>query len=299
LAANIGDADVEVIVVDGLHSSDRTARISDAVDGRFAVSHVHAKPTPYNGPHRLTQRDYFAAASARNTGVVHASQPYVVFADDAAVLMPGWWREVRQAARDEYVVAGAYQKRWEMVVERGALLRGRLDADGIDPRWQHGSDAGALPAHGGYLYGCSFGIPRAVLLAVNGLDELCDPIGSEDSQLGTRLEYLGVKVRYNRRMLTVESQELHRQPGVLLRVDKATDRDTYMRRLREFGLIQRAVEGRFDSSHMIVDVLHGTRQTQALGNYYHLRILCPGNINQTVHHFPRTHWFDRQPLADM
>src|SRR5215468_10928064 len=99
LAANIGDADVEVIVVDGLYSSDRTARVSETVNGRFAVSHVRAKPTPYNGPHRLTQRDYFAASSARNTGVVHASRPYLVFTDDAAVLMPEWWREVWQAAR--------------------------------------------------------------------------------------------------------------------------------------------------------------------------------------------------------
>lgn len=155
LAMNIGDADVEVIVVDGLHSSDRTDRISEAVHGRFAACHVPAKPTPYNGPHRLTQRDYFASASARNTGVVHASRSYVVFADDAAVLMPGWGGEVRHAARDEYVVAGAYQKRWEMMVERGALVRGRLDAGGTDSRWHQCSDTGAVPAHGSQLFGCS------------------------------------------------------------------------------------------------------------------------------------------------
>ena len=140
---------------------------------------------------------------------------------------------------------------------------------------------------------------QLLLLAVNGLDELGDLVGGEDSQPGTRLEYLGVEVRYSRRMLTVESQELHRQPGALLRVDKVTDRETYMRRLRAFGLRRRAVEGRCDSSHMLVDLLHGTRQVHALGNYYHLRILSPRNIDQTVHHLPRTHWFDGQPLAEM
>ena len=277
----------------------RTDRLSEAVRGRFAARHVPAKPTPYNGPHRLTQRDYFAPASARNTGVVHASRSYIAFSDDAAVLVPGWWGEVRQAARDEYVVAGAYRKRWEMVVERDALVRGRLDAGGTDGRWHQGSDTGAVPAHGSQLFGCSFGIPRGLLLAVNGLDELCDLVGGVDSQLGTPLEYFGVEVRYSRRMLTVESQELHQQPGALLRVDKVTDRETYMRRLRAFGLARRAVEGRCDSSHMLVDLLHGTRQVHALGNYCHLLILSSRNIDQTVHHFPRTHWFDGQPLAEM
>jgi len=201
---------------------------------------------------------------------------------------------VRHAARDEYVVAGAYQKRWEMVVERGALVRGRLDAGGTDSRWHQGCDTGAVPAPWQPVVRV-----QLLLLAVNGLDELGDLVGGEDSQPGTRLEYLGVEVRYSRRMLTVESQELHRQPGALLRVDKVTDRETYMRRLRAFGLHRRAVEGRCDSSHMLVDLLHGTRQVHALGNYYRLRILSPRNIDQTVHHFPRPHWFDGQPLAEM
>lgn len=299
LAVSIDDADVEVIVVDGLHSPGRTARINGAVGGRFAVRHVPAKPTPYNGPHRLTRRDYFAAASARNTGVVYASRPYIVFVDDAAVLMPGWWRAVREAASDEYVVAGTYQKRWEMIVERGVLVGSRPDPLGMDSRWHDGDDARAVPVRGSQLFGCSFGIPRDVLLAVNGLDELCDLVGGEDSHLGARLEHLGIPVRYSRRMLTVESHELHRQPGVFTRMDKTMDQETYMRRLRRFGLARRSVEGRHDSSHMIVDLLYGTRQVRSLGNYYHLRILNERNIDQTVHNFPRTHWFDGQPLEEM
>lgn len=82
-------------------------------------------------------------------------------------------------------------------------------------------------------------------------------------------------------------------------LDKATDPATCMRRLRGVGLARRATDGRWDNSHMIVDVLHGTRQVQALGNPYHLRILSPRNMGETRHHFPRTHWFDGQPLAEM
>lgn len=47
------------------------------------------------------------------------------------------------------------------------------------------------------------------------------------------------------------------------------------------------------------DVLHGTRQVQALGNPYHLRILRPGNLDETRRHFPSTHCFDGQPLAEL
>jgi glycosyltransferase involved in cell wall biosynthesis len=280
-------------------SGSRTARISEAVGGRFAVRRLPAKPTPSNGPHQLTRRDYFAAASARNTGVVHASRPYIVFVDDASVLMPGWWRAVREAADHEYVAAGAYQKCRGMVVERGALLDRRPDPVGIDSRWHQGSETRAVPVRGSQLFGRSFGVPRDALLAVNGLDELCDAVGGKDSHLGVRLEHLGFTVQYSRRMLTVESEELHLQPGGLRRLDKTTDRETYLRRLQQFGLTRRSFDGPYDSSHMIVDVLYGTRQVHSLGNYYHLRILRGRNISQTAHNFPRTHWFDGQPLDQM
>jgi hypothetical protein len=95
------------------------------------------------------------------------------------------------------------------------------------------------------------------------------------------------------------SEELHLQPGGLRRLDKTTDRETYLRRLQQFGLTRRSFDGPYDSSHMIVDVLYGTRQVHSLGNYYHLRILRARNISQTAHNFPRTHWFDGQPLDQM
>jgi len=39
---------------------------------------------------------------------------------------------------------------------------------------------------------------------LNGYDELCDPVGGEDYQLGLRIEFAGVPIFYCRAMLAVE-----------------------------------------------------------------------------------------------
>ena len=291
--------EVDVILVDGRFSAERGARFAAQAGGRFGFSHVPAKPSPYNGPHRLTTTQYHACASARNTGIVHAQRPYVVFADDASVPMPGWWREARHAAHHGYVVAGAYKKAWEMEVVDGGLVASRIEPEGIDTRWELGSDEGIVRIGGGQLYGASFGAPRELLVAVNGADEICDSIGGEDYHLGIRMEFAGAPIFYSRRMLTIESEELHRQGEPLLRLDPTADPDTYMERLRRFGVEQRSTDGGFDSSHMILDLLYGARATRSVGNYYDLAELTPADLPGLAERLPELHWFDGRPLAEM
>jgi hypothetical protein len=300
LAAQLVEGDeLEVIFVDGRHSPHRTADLERVVGGRFSFRHVAPKPTPYNGPHRLTGRDYFSAASARNTGVIYGRKPYVVFVDDACVLMPGWLDEVRNAARDRCVIGGAYWKRWEMVVDRGMLISSRNDQTGRDTRWSFGESDRLVKIRGGQLFGCSCGLPRELLLEVNGYGELCDSIGGEDWELGLRLEQSGAPVYYSRRMLTIESEELHRQGEPPLKLDKLTDERSYMRRLRDFGVKRRTTSGRCDSSHMLIDICCGTRSVRNVGNYYELSDLDEAGLLGLVEHMPRQHWFDLQPLSEM
>ncbi len=293
------DDDLELIFVDGLLSSERELELRRAVAGRFEYRHLAAKPSPYRGPHRLTSRDCFAAASARNTGIVYATKPYVVFVDDASVLMPGWLDEVRKAARGGYVVTGAYEKYWEMAVEDGILVAGRGEPQGRDVRWEQGDEERAVQIGGGQLYGCSCGAPRDLLVAVNGFDELCDPIGGEDWHLGLRLDWFGAPIYYDRAMLTIESEELHREGEPALRVDKAADAQFYMQRLLDFGVEERSSDGNYDSSHLVLDVLYGTHEVRSIGNYYDLAELNEANLLDTIARFPRYHWFDQQPLDEM
>jgi hypothetical protein len=299
LANQISDEDVEVIVVDGQFCEGRTARFEEAVAGRFALRHVAAKPTPLNGPHRLTSIEYFAASSARNTGVVYASKPYVVFVDDASVPMPGWWSEVVEAARHQYLVGGAYQKHREMRVERGTLVSSRSEQSGIDTRWDLGDDRRVVPLPGQQLYGSSLGIPRVVLLEVNGFDELCDSIAGEDYQLGLRLENAGHRIFYSRRMLTIESEEHHAGGPILIRLNQTLPEREYMERLREFGVDRRTTDGPFDSTYMILDILYGRDQRASLGNPYKLSRLAPEQLAMLTEVFPQRYWFSGQALSEL
>jgi len=292
-------ADVEVIVVDGRFREERGARFEGDAGGRFALRHVAAKPSPYQGPYRRTSSDCFAAASARNTGLVHARAPYVVFVDDCSVPMPGWWRAVERAAAHGEVVGGAYQKRWAMRVEDGLLAASRVDDSGIDTRWPLGDDSRPMRVHGGQLYGASFGAPRGLLLSINGMDEQCDTIGYEDVQLGLRLAHAGATILYDRSMLTIESIELGNAGPVLLRVDPELPEREYLDRLAGFGVTRRPTQGRFDASHMILDVVLGTGSWATHGNCYWLADLAPDRYGEMVRRFPDTHWFDECPLATM
>jgi hypothetical protein len=283
-----GDQDkVEVVVVDGLACEERRRAFEAAAHGRFAIRVVPAKPTPWNGPYRLTGHEYHGAASARNTGIVCSTAPYVVFQDDCSIVLPGWWREARQAARHR-----------RMVVENGALVRSRAAVEGVDRRWRLGDDAAAVRVTGGHLAGGSVGVPRSLLLRLNGFDELCDPIGNEVAQLGRRLEVAATPILYSRRMLAIRSCERH-EADVVRMLDKATDPDDYMRRLAEYGVRQRFYDALWTSSSMVLDLLFGTRETAALGNSYTLEGLDEDGLVGVAEGFSLDHWFDGQPLAEM
>lgn len=300
LARQLGSDDPEVILVDTAPSFERSETYAAATRGRFAFRYVAAKPSPYVGPHRVTAADDLGAvASARNTGIVYASAPYVVFIDDLSLPMPGWWDAVRAAAAGGYVVGGAYQKHRDMIVADGCLLQSHSHQGGIDSRWSHGRDDTGVPIAGSRLYGCSFGAPREALVAVNGCDELCDPPGGEDYNLGIRLEWAGASIVYDRRMLTIESEERHHIGRVFRRIDPVVSASAYERCLLRFGLTRRHVTGRHDSTHMILDLLYGVGSTQTLGNPYLLATLTPDAFSSLPARFPKTYWFDGRPLCDL
>ncbi len=299
LAAQLDDDELELVVVDGLFSAERMAQLDRVVGERFPLRHVPPKPSPYNGAHRRTRVDLFAAASARNTGVVHTRKPYLVFVDDCSVVSPGWLAAVREHAEEGRVVSGAYEKRREMVVERGAIVHSKLDQSGIDSRALLAEGGELVQIVGGQLYGASFGLPRALMLDVNGLDELCDPMGGEDYQLGIRLEWAGAPVFYDRRMLTVEAHTLERHGETPRRLGRTLAPEAYLAKLAEFGISERSTDGEYDNSHMVLDILYGTRETQAIGNDYNLALLAPDDLPGLAAGLPDAYWFDGTPLEQL
>lgn len=178
------------------------------------------KPTVWQGPHRLTLVDYFAAANARNTAICHAQDGWIAFVDDLSVLMPGWLSAIHRAMEKNYCVFGAYKKVKRLVVDNGKVVNYEETPGGVDTRWVFGSDNDAIPITSFGTYGCSMAMPVEALLKVNGFDERCDclGLGSEDDMLGLMLKKQGCELRYDRRMLTFESEERHHWETPMKRV---------------------------------------------------------------------------------
>jgi len=310
LAGQLGgdSSTVEIIVVDAHHSRERELEFAQVAGGRFPLRHVAPKPSPYSGPYRKTTNEYCAISSARNTGLVYARSPYVVFNDDSGVLVDGWWEEVRRAASVGYVVGGSYENRLDMDVAEGRVEdpAPRADAlDLIDSRWELGDDEALVQVSGGQLFGCGLGAPRELLVAVNGFDELCDPTGGEDINLGLRLEWSGARVFYSRRMRMIKDGARHRSDKVV-RLDRGhargdlLDEPRYMALLRRFGVGARTfADGRLDCGHLCLDILYGTRAVRALGNGYDLATLTEAELDSTATGFPERYWATGEPLAEL
>lgn len=208
-----------------LHDAEREAEFRSVVYDRFNYLHIPVKPCMWQGPFRLTSKDWFCASQARNTGIIAALHPYVVFVDDLSVALPTWWPQVKHAADSSYCVAGMYKKLLNLVVEDGEVKSFTENPSGVDSRWSRGSDAGIVPWSGAGLFGCSFGAPLELLLTVNGNDETTDGQSAEDYDLGIRLERAGGKFWLNRNMLTYESEEMHAVEPSLPRESKLVSPD--------------------------------------------------------------------------
>ena len=208
-----------------LHDHDRRHKLADIVAGRFNYLHVPPMPNVYQGPFRLTTKDWFFAGAARNTGIITAQHPYVMFCDDLALPGPIWLAQVKHAAEHKYLLAGMYKKMKNVVVENGNLVSVEEFPPGVDSRWPHGSDGGIVSWHGGGVFGCSFGVPLENLLLADGCGLEGAAQGAEDYCLGIRLERTGLPVFLNKNCFTIESEEAHHTEPSLPRESRRVPAD--------------------------------------------------------------------------
>lgn len=146
------------------------------------------KPTIWQGEFKVTHDEWWAASSARNTGLVLCDADYIAFVDDRAELGPSWLSAVRRGCmRRESVLAGAYTK-----LEDGKLT--------IDHRLTSKPE-GLVNCGGGWLFGGTFALPLEWALAVNGLEEGCDGLSMEDVIFGLNLQNAGYRIDFAADML--------------------------------------------------------------------------------------------------
>lgn len=267
-----------------------------AASGITAFQHGAPKPNVWQGPHRLTKEDYFAAANARNTALCLAPDGWIAFVDDLSVLMPGWLSRVKEAMNGNAIVGGAYKKVNKLVVENGIAVSYEEIPSGVDSRWGFGRSNRVVKINGGQLYGCSFVAPVEALLTINGFPEFADGLGSEDYLAGIVLENVGYEIMYDRQMLTLESEELHHS--------SAQWEDTESGRVFHSSSFKRTDKGISpnDKSHAALAL---ARRSNRFENYF-----GPGGIREVrakvlagepfpIQNHPQHDWYDQQPLSEM
>lgn len=188
----------------------------------YAAPSVQAyppKPSVWSGPHRLTKEDWFSASNARNTALCCCQTPYICYVDDLSLATPSWLPSVWEAVDGNYIGLGAYKKVRNLVVEKGAAVSFDEFPGGIDNRLGIVTKD-VSECNGEWLYGASLVGPTEAFLEINGWPEdLCDGMGFEDCLTGIVLQNAGYHLKYDRRMLTLESDELHSAEPAMVRHD--------------------------------------------------------------------------------
>lgn len=186
------------------------------ISSQYPISHlpsaVGPKPTLWQGPHKITSQEWWAASNARNTGLCLAKSEWIAFLDDRCVPAPSWMEAVREAMDGGYMVFGSYEKRHGMKVENGRIIEpGTLNS--MDNRWEHMEQhqlPNPYPCTGNYCYGCSIAMPLDWALQIGGFEEAMDGMGFEDVIFGLMAQNNGYPMRYDMRMHVVQD----RTPGL-------------------------------------------------------------------------------------
>lgn len=238
------------------------------------------KPTVWQGKHRLTPSNYFAASNARNTAICAAKGDYLVLVDDLSVPGRLWYSRAKAARDGGYVVCGSYEKALAMVVEKGKLISMSYHEPGQDGRRKLSPTFGR--GYGSWFYGCSCGAPIQAFLDVNGYPEIADGMGYEDAVTGWALEANGYQLFFDPEMLTIESEEAHHEDPPFLRRDYGTSPN--------------------DKSHALLNICRGVKR---FDNYFGeegiagLRRRIQSGEPFPVPSIPTHEWFTGKPLSEL
>jgi hypothetical protein len=233
LAPQVAASDeIQVLVIDSL---DRSAEVLGVFPhyGRWApdVRVSLPKPTPWQGAHRITTCDWWAKSSAINTALVLCETDYIVFVDDCCRVGPKWMETVRGGELGrQSVLAGTYDK-----IEHGTVTPDHRRA--LFPQ-------GKPDCGGGWLYGCTFALPLEWALEINGAEEGCDGMGTEDCIFGLMLENNGHQIDFVPDMAVIQERDETSTPGApsitLRRTDKGVSpNDKSHAALARFGALKR------------------------------------------------------------
>lgn len=248
------------------------------------ISRTPPKPSVWQGAHRLASVDFFDQSNAKNTALCLAKHPFIAFVDDLSVLAPTWLEAVRECAVGGYIACGAFRKVNKLQVKAGEIVSFEAYPAGNDPRWNQSQFDHTKRCPPQWSFGCSLAGPVEAFLKVNGYPEaLTAGLGYEDCVTGEAIARHGYEFRYDRRMLTYESEEDHHNQPVLLRLDPGVSPN--------------------DKSHRMLEMARGSKW---FDNYFgdgfpdlrSLRAHIQNGGAFPIRKHPEHEWFTGLPLAE-
>jgi hypothetical protein len=298
----------QLVIVDSILDTpmedERRVSIKGLIGNRFDYIHVSPKPTQWQGPHKITSRDYFCAANTRNTGACYAKYDYICFIDDLGIPVPTWLDQVYHGYQTQRIYCGAYTKATHMVVTDGKLVSFNTTPGDIDSRlaYYNTDIAKCYPSH---MFGSSFCMPIEVFLTVNGINEDCDSCGGEDYEFGIRLDRHGHNLYYNKLMFIYESNDISEidREDPKIRIDPEVSIPLFSSKLKEKSIVlPHAITNRPDYSHFLIYCAqHGLTKvnpTFSLSKYR--QEILSGNTNPFILPSPDAkHLFTDIPLREM
>lgn len=269
----------------------------------FEFTHVEPLPSLVQGRHRITNHIWYAAANARNTAFVYCKYNNVAFIDDLSVIGDRWLDGVVDSIRGNYIALGAYRKVYNMKVENGVLIASEDRGDGQDSRWSMCGENQRIRVAGNNFFGCSSCMPLEAALKVNGFDLLTDTIRYEDTVMGVRLEKAGYKFFYDKRMLSIESNDHPQRDFEVRSIDEMLGEARYYEVMKELGIKNSRYpkDANKDCSHIIVDAAYA--RVQPFWNFFSLKDLREKHLRgETIElsdmNYKDYFWFSKKPLAE-
>lgn len=245
------------------------------------------KPNVWSGKFRLTPRNWWAVANARNTGLCLSKGGYTVFLDDRCVLANTFLDAVSEAIKNKYAVCGTYEKVHDLVVENGAMK------SWVEPKDENGKPTGKdgrlihtsgnkMICPGRWMFGCAFGLFTEWMLDVNGVDESWDSVSMEDTMFGQMVENCGHPIHFDPRMKMVED----RSPSCPNHDMKRSSKEQHP-------------NDTSDKTHTLMRRLENNKRAAHFWNLREIRKLVLAGNPFPVPLKPDVDWFDSQPLKEM
>ena len=208
---------VELIVIDkllwgkGIQFGRRAELLKAMREAKLEITFVHKPPKagPWQGPTRLTKRDYWAKCNASNTGLLLATGKLCAMIDDCIYLHEDWVLAQLRALQLGYSVAGTVKSIIKPVFEDGVLQSyDTVPGDSQDAMRDTGM--GIYRTSGNFLWGMNSSFPREFAVKAGGYDAAYDgQRGFEASDFGIRIERAGCAVVFDPTCLVFQILDTH------------------------------------------------------------------------------------------